>query len=633
MRKSHRSKYVIIIAIVLIAVAIVIHYQYPTLKTFAISPIFSGVQATSLSQVNLTNNICIQNVCFNRAWIATVALNGGGQNLTFTDKEVNSSATSNNRVAINFFLDKFGLKFDYASNLLYNIYIFQTSYIQNFMPSSVVDFLQNSHNSCYVLLYTYNCPYALEHVSIDGNNASRLNITLGGLSVAGATDGAQTLFHTVIEGNPAIINNYTWACNDAGGSPVFDGYVEDPQPYGWTEISAYFSCVRVSMQRYATVYGQPVSSPYYKATVQVSNSSGQLGTINISDTNEFNSSKNFVAFGLTGYLTSDITLPQQNIPLVVENLSGASNGKYYLVNYASAPSIAQSQYFNIQDIVSPSVNVCGGIYGCGMYDNQQLSQTLASDNNKTLAFLTPITSTSVYSAMNLSGFGNGTTTAYLSFNNPSLKSYISAYPLIQIIGNFSTLGFSFPQITPKIIGYEPNPFKAPSGVNTYINITVHNNQSIGGSVHVVLVCGSSTYNSQNTFIPAHSTAEVQVDFVSPQGSLNQSQYTTYACEAQAESGTNAGNIFKIPMNIAGQCSTPNLINTSSCKPLTSSTTINSTTTIPPNICPSGVCISPFDLEMMVIILVIFIVVLAVLLLRHKKHHHYHRKIRRGGGLY
>lgn len=541
---SRAGAFAFVIGIFAVFIAIGIFLTFPQFRgLFTTSGPITGGTATSLSYVTLFSNYAQFN---DPVWLASITLNGRGQNLTgFSAKTLNSSYPSGTAVSITT-SSTYGYDINYQSSPAFDLYTWNVAPVPNIVSG-------------------YSCPFGIACAeTLYPNNG------VDGFGMAWINTGS----NPVINVFPNIEASYIHACNGAGGSAILLGQ----GGIGGSTYGATWECVQFLPFPVAQVYESSYFTNAFNATITVKNNTRAFtGSINNNDQQTTIRDRNGnpqAIINLVSYSDSGFNINQQTIPWVLGLLR---TGKYVIVNPSTIPSLvqgAESPSLPSGALAGAGTVSCQNFYPCGtlysnttIYNVQQLDQQVIG-----FAYAPP--PYSQYASMNISGFYNKIPVGKLN-----LTADPTFYADIQVLAKFYMLGIGFPVAMPVITGVSPQPLNAGSASAVAAVFTVYNNATVSAPAIISGSCGGNAFASPSFSAGPQASTNVQVLISSP---LNPSNSTTpIKCQAQASSsngGVYVSPIFYFTMNLNGACQPGTIyVNPDTCKP------------IPPQISTTTVC--------------------------------------------
>ena len=530
------KKIVIGITLIILVIALYLLSSFNNL-------LFIGGTVTSLSYVNISSYPGI-----GKAWIASITLNGQGQNLTsFSVSQINSSQTGTTPVSINTQVTNYGYLFNYVAQPNVGLYIWNTTYFSN------------SYSSVY---FNYNCPLGFTcSQSFSSNNKYDYftAIYCADTSIPGCNP---SNYQQVL---PDVEASYASSCYSVGGYPILVN--TDTLQVNSGTYAATFACVKIYSTPYARIYIDNTFDNKFNATVTVSNQTFSH-TLYINDLHTSAGYSNKLYVSKYQFSPSGVNINQQNTPTVLYLIN---QNKYILVN----PISTYSGLSNAESSTLPSgtLSYATSTQGGTIYSNQTLINI--NNLNQQIYSFTYQPLNNVYQNMDIASFSDANPIAILNLTNTP-----TFYAVIQVVANYSTLGISIPQSKPTILSVSNNN-NLPSAQTETLDFNVQNSGS-SGSVYIYGNCGGSSFSSSTspTYIYSGQTQPVQVTITTQLNSGTTALQNSCVAYAVSEAYTSPAFYFTSTVNT--QCSFGYIYVNSQCQPVNPQGGNNQTTT-----CRSG----------------------------------------------
>lgn len=526
--------------LLLVAVALVLLYVIFVAHGF--STLSIGGTVTSLSYVQIISNYPQLN---GPAWLASITLNGKGQNLTsFGAQQLNSSYSQGTPVSITTQVTNYGYKLQYTATPT-SLYYWK---VQTLSIGSIA----------------YSCPVGVSCVISTSNGVTTLTMVWANLGLTSPLAAGGPLSN--------IESLYVQTCDNDNGIAILLN--QNTLAVGSGTYGAQYECIQISDQPLASVYADSTYTNQFNATVSVSNATSHYSTKINNIVTQGNVTNN-VYVTLESYSNSGYNLNTQEIPNVAQiTLSGQPHyGQFILVNPISIQStLSASESANFEGYVgaTPPTGPTTGT----LYSNITLSNVNNYNQEATSYLYNPVNGTNPYASINIAQFAQNNPVAFLNLtSNPTF------YANLQVIAKFQTLGIGIPVAKPVITSVSPNPITAGSATTVTATFNVQNQGSSAGSVYISGACNGSTFGpSASVNIGAGQTDPIVVSITSP---INPNNKTSiYQCQANAYSGPETSSTFSFQMQVNPQCGPGTIyVNPNTCEPVTQTVTV---TTVSPS---------------------------------------------------
>jgi len=534
---------------------------------------FIGGSVTSLSYVNFVSN----NASINGpGWLATINLDGRGQNLTsFSAHQMNSSYSAGGTpVSIDTEVTHYGYTYQYTTAPTSRLYFWNVTYLNVAGPTLTINIQQ-----CGFGVYCTISSQSNNYVWMTGLWCGTCNSYSGNNNVASSIKGY-------------FEEEFAQACYGLGQNAYPIQIASGSLSSGSGTYAEEMACVQFKAKPLASLYTASTFINTFNATITLTNGTTRQ-SVSLNERNGAGSVPGQLYVQLTDYPNSGYNINQQLIPTVA-----IVNGKAFAVNPISVQSALSGA--ESPTIPSGALSFLGQTkLGQNVYSNETLNNFNKLNTEASLYLTTPVNKSNPFNALNVASFNQNNPVATLDLtSNPPF------YARIQLLAKFATLGIGIPVGKETIISLSPSPLETGSATAIEADFTVQNTGTASAPVYINGTCGSMAFSSYSSpvTVAVGKTGTVPVIIHSPINPTNSTKESV-SCSANAYSqfGLGKSPVYTFTLYVKAQCPAGTIyIDPNTCKPIqpvTSVTTICSTagctqpnttsTTIPYNPCRTG----------------------------------------------